>query len=170
MAPVGGGVTLAFLARLFLSHLWLLVAIAVAEFASVLIVAWPAPRLTGLQAACARAVAVLPAWTVVSHPLGRKPGQHLGESGTHPRLSAWAGMAAVNVVWAGPRGPRCRSLGVLAAIGVGGTLANWEEPFEFRLRKPCDTGGIREDTEPPRVQWRLACLSPASAAGTVSRK
>ena len=109
---------LAFRAGAFLSHLWLPVAIAVAAFALVLIVAGPAPRLTGLQTALLGLFLFLAAWTAVSILWAGSRNNAWEEADRTLLYLLGAALAAVGVGWAGPRGLRWLSLGVLAAIGV----------------------------------------------------
>ncbi len=111
---------LAFRAGGYFPRFWLPVALVVAAVALVMIVSGPAPRLTRLQGALLGVFLFLAAWTIASLLWAGSRANAWEEADRTLFYLVGAGLATVAVGWAGPRGLRALTFGVLAAIGVIG--------------------------------------------------
>lgn len=114
---------LAFRAGAYFPRSWMPVALVAAAVALVVIVAGPAPRLTLRQGTLLGVFLFLAIWTGASLLWAGSRANAWEETDRTLLYLVGASLAAVAVGWAGPRGLRGLTFGVLAAIGVIGAGA-----------------------------------------------
>ncbi len=111
---------LAFRAGGYFPRSWMPVAIVVAAIALVMVVSGPTPRLTRVQGALLGMFLFQAVWTIASLLWAGSRANAWDEADRTLLYLVGAGLATVAVGWAGPRGLRWLTFGVLGAIGVIG--------------------------------------------------